>query len=59
MKCEKHGEQSTFCRFCDAETIERETAKQPPYPFCCHPEKCCATGRCERRVGGELHCCAD
>jgi hypothetical protein len=28
--------------------------KQPPYPFCCHPEKCIPTGRCERRVGGEL-----
>jgi hypothetical protein len=41
------------------DTIKQEPAKQPPYPFCCHPEKCIPTGRCERRVGGELHCCAD
>ena len=25
MKCEKHGEQATICRFCDAETIKRYT----------------------------------
>jgi hypothetical protein len=37
----------------------RQEAQKPPYPFCCHPDKCCATGRCERRVGGELWCCAD
>jgi hypothetical protein len=33
--------------------------REPPYPFCCHPDKCIEAGRCERRVGGELRCCAD
>lgn len=32
---------------------------QPPYPFCCHKEKCIASGRCERTVNGEPWCCAD
>jgi hypothetical protein len=41
------------------DTTKQEPAAKPPYPFCSHPEKCCATGRCERRVGGELRCCAD
>lgn len=43
-------------------SLDKKTAGEPPkppYPFCCHAEKCIASGRCERRVGGELHCCAD
>lgn len=35
------------------------SAKNPPYPFCNHPEKCIPSGRCERTVGGERWCCAD
>lgn len=27
MKCEKHGGQSTICRFCDAESIDREMCR--------------------------------
>lgn len=33
--------------------------RMPPYPFCEHPDKCCATGRCERTVKGEPWSCAD
>lgn len=41
------------------DAIAPKAKPEPPYPFCCHPEKCCATGRCERRVGDEPRCCAD
>lgn len=37
----------------------RQEAMKPPYPFCCHAEKCIAAGRCERTVKGERWCCAD
>lgn len=31
-----------------------------PHPkHCCHPDVCGKTGRCERRVRGELHSCVD
>lgn len=36
-----------------------EPKPQPPYPFCCHKDKCIASGRCERTVNGEPRCCAD
>lgn len=41
------------------DAIAPKAESKPPYPFCCHPDKCIPTGRCERRVGGELWCCAD
>lgn len=28
MKCEKHGEQATFCRFCDQDTIDEDWLKR-------------------------------
>jgi hypothetical protein len=38
MKCEKHGEQATICRFCDAETIER--SQRGPCPECTTYAEC-------------------
>lgn len=39
--------------------LEAMQKRRAPYPFCCHPEICIDSGRCERRVNGELQCCAD
>jgi len=59
---------SWTCWPCDGRVVLADNAcpgcgatyqPKPEYPFCCHPEKCIAAGRCDRRVGGELHCCAD
>jgi hypothetical protein len=32
----------------EATEVAAESTRKPPYPFCCHPEKCIPTGRCER-----------